>query len=148
MEIHVFNDQKDLVISPASVIALVREVINFEGQPCHEVSIHFVDTPSICSLHDEYFDDPSPTDCISFPLDEDIHEKYRVLGDVFVCPEAAIHFVAENGGDLYQETSLYVIHGLLHLMGYDDLGEEEKKMRAAESRHMQNVKFKDLFLKR
>jgi probable rRNA maturation factor len=122
-------------------MALVHEVIQFEGQHCDEVSIHFVDTPKICELHDTYFKDPSPTDCISFPINNSI------LGDVFVCPRTAQEYVAIHQGEVYEEVSLYVVHGLLHLMGYDDIEEaDEKKMRAAESKHMQNIKLKGLIL--
>lgn len=148
MEIHVFDDQEDLKIIPEQVMELAREVILFEGQTCDEASIHFVDTLIMCEMHKLYFNDPTTTDCISFPLDSGAKGQFKILGDVFVCPKTAQDYVAIHPIEVYEEVTLYVIHGLLHLMGYDDIEEEdEKKMRAAESRHMHNIKEKGLLLK-
>lgn len=127
----------------------MAEVISFEGQSCKEISIHFVSKKEICDLHGQYFNDPSPTDCISFPLDEEEDEDngYRILGDVFVCPEVAIEYAATHQTDPYEETSLYVVHGLLHLLGYDDIeDDDEAEMRAAEKRHFAHLKACDLLL--
>lgn len=149
MNVCVFNTGSKLPISIESVKALVAEVISYEGQSCQEISIHFVSIPEICDLHDQYFNDPSPTDCISFPLDEDEdeQEEYRMLGDVFVCPEVAIEYGASHQIDPYEETSLYVVHGILHLFGYDDIEEsDEVKMRAAETRHMLHLKAGNLLI--
>ncbi len=87
-----------------------------EGKSYDEVSQHFVTTQEICSLHEEYFEDPSPTDVFPFLLIMRM-KGYKVLGDVFICPETAIEYVTENGGDPYEEMTLYIVHGLLHLMG-------------------------------
>lgn len=125
---------------------LVRAVVSSEGQRCDEVSIQFVDTPTICQLHADFFADPSPTDCISFPID-DPASAYRVLGEVFVCPATAIEYAQTHQGDPYMETSLYIVHGLLHLMGYDDISpEDEAAMRAAEQRHMKALTEQHLLL--
>lgn len=142
MNISVFDDQSALVVSPDAAKALVKSVLEGEGQTCDEVSLYFVTTEEICSLHKQYFNDPSPTDCISFPIDQDpFHETYRILGDVFVCPETAICYAAEHDTNPYEELALYVVHGLLHLMGYDDMTEEDSAvMRQAEARHMVRVK--------
>lgn len=141
MNISVFDDQSALVVSIDAAKAIVKAVLQEEQQRCDEVSLYFVTTEEICSLHKQYFNDPSPTDCISFPIDEDSTVPYRVLGDVFVCPETAINYAALNNKDPYEETTLYIIHGLLHLIGYDDMTDEDAaKMRQAESRHMVHVK--------
>lgn len=149
MKIDVANEQNDLPIDASQVAAIVTEVLRHESRECDEVSIHFVTEEEICALHQDYFDDPSPTDCISFPMDEDPDDpsEYSLLGDVFVCPKTAIRYAAEHLSDPYEETTLYVIHGLLHLMGYDDILDEDiKKMRAAENRHLCHLKTLDLSL--
>lgn len=148
MIVNVIDRQSDLKISVDQVKILVQEVISYEGQVCHEVNIYFVDTPSICELHEQFFDDPSPTDCISFPIDEEEEiVNYRLLGEVFICPATAFAYAAETNGDPYKETTLYVVHGLLHLMGYDDLNEEDiLSMRGAEERHMQHLQTSGLQL--
>lgn len=149
MIIYISNLQKDLPINERQVEQLAKEVVSYEKRTYDEVSIQFVDTQEICSLHDEYFDDPSPTDCISFPMDQDPDENdpYKVLGDVIVCPETAILYANNNDCDAYQELTLYVVHGLLHLLGYDDIETSDiEKMRAAEERHMKNLKKLDICL--
>lgn len=148
MIVNVIDQQKDLKISPEQVERLVQTVIEFEGQKCDEVNVYFIDTPTICQLHEEFFDDPSPTDCISFPMDEeDDEEEYRILGEVFVCPATAIEYAGQHKGNAYQETSLYIIHGLLHLMGYDDIEDEDiALMRKSEKRHMSHLQKLKLLL--
>ena len=81
---------------------------------CEEVVIHLVDKEEISELHRTYFNDPTPTDCISFPIDD------VLLGEVFVCPAVAWEYALKHKKDPYMETALYIIHGLLHLLGYDD----------------------------
>lgn len=112
MLIHVHNLQKDLKLSKKAVRQLVQAVLEDLGSTHTEVSIYCVTQAKICALHDQFFQDPTPTDCISFPLDEE-H-----LGEVFVCPKAALEYAPE---DPHNEVALYIIHGLLHCLGYDDL---------------------------
>lgn len=112
------------------------------------MSVNFVDVDTICSLHDEYFGDPSQTDCISFPLDGE-EEEYRVLGEIFVCPKTAIEYAKEHDGDPYEELLLYIIHGLLHLIGLDDIEPEDREeMRRREQKHLNNLKIMNLEVKR
>lgn len=149
IDIQVSNTQTDLAIKEDQVQALVLEVLAYEGVDCQEVSICFVSVAEICQLHADFFDDPTQTDCISFPLDETESDglDHRVLGEVFVCPATAIQYAAEHQLNAEEETSLYIIHGLLHLMGYDDLNEEDcLVMRSAEKRHFDHLKAKNLLL--
>jgi probable rRNA maturation factor len=134
--IYVENDQGDLLISAAPFRELAATVIQGEGASADEFGLYFVDEERIAALHRDHFGDPTPTDCISFPIDTSPSEEYRILGEVVVCPKVAIEYVRVHGGSAYQEVALYVVHGLLHLLGYDDLSEEDaKKMRSAESKY-------------
>lgn len=143
MNVGISNRQKDLPLGEDNIQDIVSEIVTFEKQQAHEVSLNFVSQDEICRLHDEYFSDPSPTDCISFPIDGPLETDYRVLGELFICPKAAI----EYGGDPYEETTLYLVHGLLHLMGYEDDTEEHiAAMRAAEERHMRHLRSLNLLL--
>lgn len=136
------------------VRSIASEVVALEQLNFDEAAVHFVDEPTICALHQRYFNDPSPTDCISFPMDgikgeqgDRGSEAYTVLGEIFVCPKAAITYAQEHSVSPFEETSLYIVHGLLHLMGYDDMNEEDRaKMRLAEERHMHNLKAKGMLL--
>lgn len=149
MHIEVINGQSSQLISAQEVKRLVREVIAFEGQRCDEVIIHLVETEEMCHLHEQFFGDPSPTDCISFPMDDsDVGIGPKVLGEVFICPSTAIEYAQAHQVDSYAESTLYLVHGLLHLMGYDDIEDADvKAMRNAEERHMYHLKQLDLILK-
>ena len=78
---------------------------------------------------------------MSFPIDE-IH-----LGEVFVCPKTAIEYAGEKKLPIYEELSLYVVHGLLHCLGYDDLEPAKRRiMRKKEKSCMDLIRTKDLIL--
>ena len=142
MKINIYNKQKSLPIATGAMKKIVHAVIALEKQNCDEVSIYLVNTKEICDLHEEFFNDPSVTDCVSFPLDEwDDAGGYRILGEVFVCPQTALDYAKKHQKNPHEECSLYIVHGLLHLMGYDDQEPKAKaSMRRAEKKHMLNLK--------
>ena len=118
------------------------EALSFFKIPYEEVSIYLVSEKQIAKLHDQFFQDPTSTDCISFPLDE------KHLGEVFVCPKVAIVYATERGIDPYTETALYIIHALLHLIGYDDLEKNAKRlMRKKEKSCMHHLERLNIHLK-
>ncbi len=121
MGISIYNRQKDLKIDKGSAATLVRATLLHLKKKYNEVAIYFVTEKKISEIHGQFFQDPTPTDCISFPIDEE-H-----LGEVFVCPAVAIQYAEKKGLDPYKETSLYMIHGLLHLIGFDDLEAKAKR---------------------
>lgn len=97
MKIHLVNKQKTLPIDRSLWKKAVEAVATLQKEDFEEVTLHFVDKKTISRIHGDYFDDPTPTDCISFPLDE-AGEPYRVLGEVFICPEVAKEYVEKKGG--------------------------------------------------
>ena len=104
-----------------------------------EIAIYFVSEKKICQLHEQFFQDPTPTDCISFPLDE------NYLGDIFVCPATALSYAAKNNLDPQEETVLYIVHGILHLLGYDDLEVKARRlMRKKEKSCMRHLRMLEL----
>lgn len=136
MKIHIYNSQKVLPIPRPAIRKICQAVAEAENESFKELTLHFVTKKRIGRLHAEFFGDPSPTDCITFPVDEK-GAPYRVLGEVFICPEVAQEYCLKNQGDPLHETLLYVVHGLLHLFGYDDMSAKERiKMKRAEKRHM------------
>lgn len=148
MNIHIDNQQQDLSIDAKSVEEIVLAFLQLEQVSADEVSINFVDDPTICKLHADYFNDPTTTDCISFPMDGE-DEEYRLLGEIFVCPKTAIDYARLNGIDPYTETTLYIVHGLLHLIGLDDIEDEDRdEMRRREQVHLENLKKLNLQVKK
>ena len=134
----------------------MADVIATEHAAAGELTVFFLAPQAICRLHKRFFGDPSLTDCISFPQDGDQDSDedgdaraapYTSLGEIFVCPRAAIDYCQKLGGDPYRETTLYIVHGLLHLLGYDDIDPRaRRKMRQKERVHMERLESKGLLL--
>lgn len=127
MKITLFNTQELLDVSLSFVEELTKSIFKtLEVAPPDELILHLVDKKVIAQLHADFFNDPTPTDCISFPMDEDRSSGYQLLGEIFVCPEVAIEYAQENQKNPYEELALYIVHGILHLLGYDDIEEADR----------------------
>lgn len=147
IRVSVFDNQQDMTLKLDNVEEIVNQVVKAEGQSGHEASVYFIDHDEMCRMHADHFDDPSPTDCISFPMDDASEEHYRVIGEVFVCPKTAQLYAQEHGVSPHYEVTLYLVHGILHLLGYDDIYDEDRlAMRAAEKRHMDEIEKKGLLV--
>lgn len=152
MKVLVYNQQQDISIDRASIKPIVQEILTLEKRVTDEVAIYFISNEKMCALHQQFFQDPSPTDCISFPMDEDLSsDQYHILGEVFVCPHTAIRYLSKKkhtaGVDVYRETTLYMVHGLLHLLGYDDIEKKDRAlMRVLEKKYMMHLSQKGLLL--
>lgn len=135
MKINVYNRQKALPISLSSAREAARALFRFLSVSCEEISFYFVTEKKISQLHAAYFDDPSPTDCITFPLDS------SYLGDIFICPAVALRYAEKRRLDPFEETLLYLIHGILHLLNFDDLEPKQRScMRKKEKSCMRHLK--------
>jgi probable rRNA maturation factor len=92
-----------------------------------EIIFHFVSEKKICSLHTEFFNDPTPTDCITFPIDSPGEKaSWHILGEAFICPKTALTYSKHHRTDPLEELYRYVVHCILHLIGYDDLQASER----------------------
>ena len=132
MKVCVKDEQSDLLIDKNSVIAIISFLVKALQIQADEVGIHLVSKEKMCALHEKYFADASPTDCMAFPIEK--MPGYHILGDVFVCPAVAINFANSNEIDVYEEVSRYLVHGLLHLIGYeDDIDKREEMFRVQEN---------------
>lgn len=139
MNITFYNNQATLDVPFSFVEEVVLTVFTVCNTPLpDEVILHLVDKGTITQLHADFFNDPTPTDCISFPMDPPGSDKScgpTILGEVFVCPEVAVEYAQQHQKNSLEETALYIIHGMLHLLGYDDVEElsiaEMRKMEAA-----------------
>ena len=106
---------------------LALTTLRGEGVGAAELSISLVEDDEIAELHERYMGEPGPTDVLAFPLEDDDHEEdgVRVLGDVVIAPAVAASNQPERPDD---EVRLLLVHGILHLLGYDH---EEAVQRAA-----------------
>lgn len=138
----------------ARAIALLDENAGafLGGPPAGELSIAFLTDPALAKIHADFMDDPTATDVITFEGDA----TAGLGGEVCVSADTAARYVrlpldgrpgsARRRTPALQdrfaaELTLYVVHGWLHLAGYDDLQPAKKrKMRAAEARAMKLLK--------
>jgi probable rRNA maturation factor len=133
-KITLHNRQRDLPLS----LTHLRKAISFLLQnlkiSTHEVIFHFVTESTICQIHEEFFQDPSPTDCITFPIDPpELKKPLHILGEAFICPKVALEYAQEHRLPPEQELMRYVVHCLLHLIGYTDTRTKERnKMKRKE----------------
>ncbi len=102
--------------------------------PAGELSLVFLTDSALAELHGSFLGDPSLTDVITFEADA----LAGTAGEVCVSVDTALRYARESGRDFAEELTLYLVHGLLHLAGYDDLAPARKRrMRLAESRALQ-----------
>jgi len=129
------SDRQDVPLDQAALIALARDTLIAEGHAQVELSLSFVTDAEIAELHERYMHEPGPTDVLTFPLDEDdvTEQGLRMLGDVVIAPAVA---AANNPGDPAAELRLLVVHGVLHILGYDHEQDGERaEMWARQERY-------------
>ena len=121
----------------------VRVVLEGEGVNDAEISLAFVDNPTIHRLNQRYLQHDEPTDVLSFPLSEPNARK--LAGEVVIGVEVAKAQAEERGHDVQAELALYVIHGLLHLCGYDDHTDNDAaRIRERERHYLEALDWPDI----
>jgi probable rRNA maturation factor len=106
------------------LIALARMTLLGEGIVDAELSISLVTEDEIAELHERYLHEAGPTDVLSFPLDEEVGEDgLRQVGDVVIAPAVGAR---NNPNDPAAELRLLLVHGILHLLGHDHLGDGDR----------------------
>ena len=103
-------------VDEEGLAALARDTMRGEGIERAELSVSFVEQDEIAGLHERFMDQAGPTDVLSFPLDDVDEDDVRLLGDVVVAPAEAAR---NNPSDPEAELRLLLVHGILHLLGYD-----------------------------
>jgi probable rRNA maturation factor len=90
-----------------------------KGLPLGDLSIALIGDAKMSELHREFMSIDGPTDVLAFPLDQDARGA-AISGEVVVCVPYARRIAKTRKMDPEREVLLYAIHGLLHLLGYDD----------------------------
>ena len=138
--VSVVDRQTLLPIDERAVQSLVTFALEAEDAR-GSVEVAFVDDATIADLHERFMQIPGPTDVITFPLaDDDPPETGEAgesgLGEIVVSTETAQRQGPEWGLEPLDEAYLYVVHGVLHLLGYDDLEEGEAEAMATRQREI------------
>ena len=97
-----------------------------------EISVTFVDMEEIHQLNLDYRGVDSPTDVLSFPQFDDLNDLPEdgeiALGDVVICKQKAEEQAEEFGHSFEREIMYLFVHSVLHLLGYDHMDEDEKRI--------------------
>jgi probable rRNA maturation factor len=141
-KISVATPQEIIAVDRKRIREVARTVLEGEAIKDYEISLAFVDNATIHRLNKQFLDHDEPTDVLSFPLGEGAG---KVSGELVVSVEVAQASAQEAGHDVQAELALYVIHGLLHLCGYDDheLG-DISAMRQRERHYLQLLGLPDI----
>lgn len=151
------DEQHDVAVDLEHYSALARYVLAEERvDPLVQMSLTFVDEETIAHYNERFLDHEGPTDVLAFPIDEEARPGGRhpdnggrgpgapndddgiptMLGDVLVCPVYAKREAETRGVALDDELRLLVVHGMLHLLGFDHAEEEERTLMQAKEQSL------------
>jgi probable rRNA maturation factor len=133
--IKIASPQEVVPLDRARLREVAKVVLEGEGVAAASVSLAFVDNPTVHRLNKQFLDHDEPTDVLTFPLSGPGAKTLE--GEVVIGAEVARAAAADRGHDEQAELCLYVVHGLLHLCGYDDTTPgEARKMRERERHYL------------
>ena len=153
IDIYAADEQHDHPIALAQWIALANGALVDEGvRGLAEVSLIFSDETTMSALNAQFMGQTGPTDVLSFPIDGEPEPTGRVpdaggsgpgeppapeipqlIGDIVICPAVAARNAVEHECSLEDELALLVVHGVLHLLGWDHVVDAEaERMEARE----------------
>ncbi|MDO5534848.1 MAG: rRNA maturation RNase YbeY [Propionibacteriaceae bacterium] len=127
------NNESGIEVDETGLSRLATFVLDeLRIHPMAELSVLLVDPETMSAYHEKYLGEPGPTDVLSFPMDElrppddDDEPPVGMLGDVVLCPTITAAQAAEHGRSADAEAEYLLVHGILHLVGFDHGSDEEK----------------------
>jgi probable rRNA maturation factor len=156
IDIYSADEQSEFAIDLSRWVALARAALVDEGvKGLNEVSLIFSDEATIAELNAQFMGKVGPTDVLSFPIDADDEPTGRVpdaggsgpgeppggeiptlIGDIVICPSVAARNAVDHGVSFDDEVALLVVHGVLHLLGWDHMIDSEAEAMEAREREI------------
>lgn len=156
IDLYAADEQDYVKMNVAKWSDLAESALYDEGvQGSAEVSLIFADEEAIADLNQRFMGKSGPTDVLSFPIDDeplpmgaghnthadsDVVEMEipQLVGDIVICPSVAARNALDHGVSFEDEVALLVVHGVLHLLGWDHVDDgEAEKMEAREQELLQ-----------
>jgi probable rRNA maturation factor len=129
--VEISDTQKFIPVNQVDLAALAARVLRGEGVSRALISIALVDDAAIHRVNREHLDHDCPTDVISFLLSDP--DDAELAGEIVVSTQTALAIALRIEVPAWAELVLYVVHGLLHLCGYDDRSDQDAQiMRSRE----------------
>ncbi|MCE3251402.1 MAG: rRNA maturation RNase YbeY [Cellvibrio sp.] len=125
-QIDVESNSQSLQIPPlAELERWVAAALHSQELKLAEVSIYIVDEEEGQELNQQYRGKDYPTNVLSFPADIAEEVGIPLLGDLVICAPIVEHEAKEQGKTLHAHWAHMLVHGTLHLLGFDHIGDEE-----------------------
>jgi len=153
IDIYAADEQNDRPVDLERWVELCRQALVDEGvRGLAEVSLIFSTESVIADLNEQFMGKEGPTDVLSFPIDAEAddsgrtpdaggtgpgeapeHEIPQLVGDIVLCPAVAARNAVEHECSFDDEVALLIVHGVLHLRGWDHMVDDEaERMEARE----------------
>jgi len=126
VKITIINLQSKVPVNSKKVVKTVQKVLSQEGiKKSGEITLSFVNDRKIKKLNLKYLGKNNPTDVIAFDITEP-EAREKIFADIVISTDRAIYNAATFKTTPLFELYLYVIHGVLHILGYDDRNNKDK----------------------
>jgi probable rRNA maturation factor len=132
LKVNVFNESGISYLPKKKTGFLVERTLIDEGICSGEINVVLLNDPDIQEINVRFLDHNYPTDVISFKL-----EDKPLLAEIYIGADVAVHQAKEYGVSRSNEIARLAVHGSLHIAGYDDATDDEKKnMRNLENKYL------------
>lgn len=138
------TDEQPVPVDLAGVRLLAESVLADEGYPAaSEITVMFVTDDAMAEYNERFMSRTGPTDVLAFPVDrlqpgvapDHVPGSPPVmLGDVIIAPSHVSRQAMEHGAEFTHELALMVVHGMLHLMGWDHADDSQAEEMEARER--------------
>ncbi len=121
MDVEIFQPDPEFDLTEKQITDIVQTTckeISLKALSCHFI---FVDDKTLAEMHGQYLDDPTPTDVITFDLGDE-----QIEGEIYISTERAQEQAKEYSVSYREEITRLIVHGLLHLAGYNDIDEADR----------------------
>jgi probable rRNA maturation factor len=142
MEISVRNQQRKIKIDLGLLREITGRTLEDLGHPDAECGVLVVNDKRIAHLNGTFRGITAPTDVLAFAMQEGPGVEWvpHLLGDVVISAERALSQAQERGHSLASELCFLLVHGLLHLLGWEDTTEAgRRKMLRAQKRIVRHI---------
>lgn len=127
MEVFLANEQ-GLDVDEDRLVTLARHVLDTEDADAAQLSVLLVTSEHMRQLNSRFAGEDYATDVLAFPMDEEGEEEdgEMLMGDVVICPKVGQKNAQRLGHSLRDELDVLLVHGTLHLLGYDHQDDNER----------------------
>ena len=132
--LEILDEQDELVVDLEKVRTICEHILADAAIHSGKINVVLVDSDTIHQYNRDFLQHDYPTDAISFLL-EDRRNEGSLEGEVLACTEVAKDRAEEFGWTAEEELLLYVVHGMLHLVGWDDSTAEQQTAMQEKERH-------------